>query len=101
MEVDQKLVPLPLPQAPEALCSIPPGPACTQLPLVKLLEEIDPITVNALAGLVLPIPTLPLAKTVNREAPVEEAIVNRGKVGVLDEPWTVSKEPGTVVPTPT
>ena len=45
-------------------------------------------------GLVVPIPTLPLAKTVNKAAPVEEATVNSGIVGAVEVPWMTKVEPG-------
>ena len=48
--------------------------------------ELEAITTKGEPGVDEPIPTLPLARTVNKEAPEEEATVNIGRVGKEDVP---------------
>lgn len=48
----------------------------------------EPTTTKVALGVVVPMPTLPLANTVNSDELLEEAMVNIGKVGFVDEPST-------------
>src|SRR3989344_3222844 len=90
LPIVQAEFPPPLPQAAPTVVNTPPAPAWTQLPLVKLLEEIEPITVKALPGVVVPMPTLPKAVTLNIEVSVEEETSKGSTVPVpLTANWVI------------
>src|SRR3989344_1789235 len=93
----QAALPPPLPQAAPTVVNTPPAPAWTQLPLVKLLEEIEPITVKALPGVVVPMPTLPKAVTLKMEVLVDE---DTSKGSTVPEPLTAKVVIGAVEPRP-
>src|SRR5437868_1252064 len=57
-----------------------------------------PTTVSWELGLLLPMPTLPKAVTVNKDVPELEAMVNKLTGEPVD--WTTNSEAGALVPTP-
>ena len=65
---------------------------------VGLVELASAETCRGASGVEVPMPTLPLAKIVNKDEPVEETTV-KGFAPML--PWTYKVEATTVVPMPT
>lgn len=96
----------PEPQGELMVVNNPAVEAWTQLPGVKLESEISPITVKALVGVVVPMPTLPAANT-DRLEPVKvlvvillpiptsplELIKIRGALAVLSKIWKEEAAP--------
>ena len=70
------------------------------MPLPKLENCTVPVVVNWEPGVVVPMPTLPLAKTVKSAALDEEATVKTGRVGELEVPSTTKVEFGVAEPMP-
>ncbi len=75
---------------------MPPLVTAKALAKFKVVAEAVPATSSLYKGLVVPIPTFPLAKTVRYWALEEEATVKIGKVGLVEEPWTTNMEFGVV-----
>ena len=61
----------------------------------------EPATTRGTPGVEVPMPTLPLANTVRKEALEEEATVRIGRVGLVEEPSTTRLAVGVVELTPT
>jgi len=67
----------------------------------KLEENLGPITSRDVPISVdVPIATCPLAKTLNKDAPDEDATVKIGSVGWVDVPWTTKVAVGDDEPMP-
>ena len=89
VDIQEVLVPLDwriMPKVPEALVE------SNKAPVRRMLPAMD----KSWAGVAVPIPTFPLAKTERIWELEEEETTKMGVVGRVDEPWTVRRAVGVV-----